>query len=80
MYTIEKALEEVHQYFEFNGIDVSNSKLNLESMASFHQLTLHQITVLMCNLESEEIMQDLVDGELYSFDPEAESDFNDGYH
>lgn len=71
--------EQVHQYFQDHDIDTTNSQLNIASQADFHTLSEQDICTLMCNLENVEVMQDLVDGHPYSFDPLCAGDFNDSY-
>lgn len=77
--TASQLLQEVHTYFQQYDIDTTNSQLNIISQAGFHNLTEDQICILMCNLENVEVMQDLVDGDPYSFDPFDSGDFNDSY-
>ena len=77
--TIEQLIEQVHSYFEDHEIDTTNSKLDIRGIEDVINLPINDIAILMCNIESTELMQELVDGEIHTFDPWCESDFNDGY-
>lgn len=73
--------QDILDYFEFNGIDTTNHHCTymVAEIANKFNLTQEQIAVLMCNLEDEETMKELVNGDFDVFDPWDESQFNDGY-
>jgi len=79
MKTTEENLADVLQYFQDNGIDTSNSQLDLEQLADVNSLTVGEITILCCNLEDTDTMQELVNNDYDTFDPWDEAQFNDGY-
>ena len=73
----QEAISYIADQLEIN--DTQAITLDIEELARIHVLQPDDICTLICNLEDQDTMQELIDGDLDTFDPWDESQFNDGY-
>ena len=79
MSDLKNDLKEVLEYFEDYDVDTTNNVLDLEQLALENELALEELTTLLCNLEDTEVMQQLVEGRMDTFNMWDRSQFNDSY-
>ncbi len=76
---MSKKQDEVMIYFGECGIDVSLSKFDFKSFRIYHDLSKKAAVALLCNLEDENIMQDIANGNYDTFNENDSDQFNDSY-
>jgi hypothetical protein len=76
---IEASESSVLDYFEFCGIDTEDQCFSIIDMAKQTGIELERLEMLLCNLEDEDIMQEIANGNYFNFDQYDRNQFNDGY-
>jgi NRPS condensation-like uncharacterized protein len=76
---IQEINESVLSYFADFDIINEETTFDILAMSEAVNIPVNDLHILLCNLEDEEIMQDIVDGEYYTFDAHDEHQFNDAY-
>ena len=66
-------------YFEFLGVDTENQCFSIVDMAKETGIDLGRIALLLCNLEDEDIAQEIANGNYFNFDQYDRNQFNDGW-
>ncbi len=71
--------KQIKEYFdEYHDILISDN-FSLEDFSNYHELPIGNSAVLIQNLEDDDIMSDIANGDYSTFDVYEENQFNDGY-
>ena len=76
---IDRSEASVLDYFEFLGVDTENQCFSIIDMAKETGIELERLEMLLCNLENEDIMQDIALGDYEGFDQHDRNQFNDSW-
>src|SRR5690349_11198935 len=77
-FNTKDATEEVRDYFDMMGVELT-SKFDINKMAKYHHMTAEELSFWLANMEDEDVMTDIANGDYDSFDEDERDQFNDGY-